>query len=340
MRILGIESSCDETSASVVSADGDGKQLHILSNVVASQVETHRLYGGVVPEIAGRAHIEAVSGVVEEALQTAGVTMAEIDGVAATTHPGLIGALLVGVNFAKALAFSYAKPLVSVNHVHAHTAAAYLLETPPEPPFVSLVVSGGHTSFYLVKSYTEYEELGGTRDDAAGEAFDKIARVIGMPYPGGAAMDKLAFEGDARRKGHYVLLPSPAMPGDTPDFSFSGLKSAALNLLNGFRMKGEEPDLALFASEYVNKIADGIASKVKCAIRMTGCRSLVLAGGVAANGHLRAALEKESKKQGFSLYIPPVSLCGDNGAMVASQGVYEYLAGNFADSFLNASAED
>jgi len=340
MYILGIESSCDETSASVVSATEDGKKLNILSNVVASQIETHRLYGGVVPEIAGRAHIEAVSSVVREAMETAGLETDKLNGIAVTTHPGLIGALLVGVNFAKAMAFSYSKPLVSVNHVHAHTAASYLLETAPEPPFISLVVSGGHTCFYLVKSYTEYVELGGTRDDAAGEAFDKIARVIGMPYPGGAAMDKLAFEGDERRKGHYCLLPSPAMPGDTPDFSFSGLKSAALNILNGMSMKGEELDKALFASEYVNKIADGIASKVRSAVNMCGVNKVVLCGGVAANRHLRAALEKECKKLAVTLYIPPVNLCGDNGAMVAAQGVYEYLAGNFADTFLNASAED
>lgn len=340
MYILGMESSCDETSASVVYADSEGKNLKILSNIVASQVETHRLYGGVVPEIAGRAHIEAVSNTVYEALAAAGLGIGDIDGIAVTTHPGLIGALLVGVNFAKALAFSNSIPLVSVNHIHAHTAAAYLLETPPEPPYVSLVVSGGHTSFYHVKSYTEFEELGGTRDDAAGEAFDKIGRVIGLPYPGGAAMDRLATEGDARRKGHYVLLPSPAMPGDRPDFSFSGLKSATLNILNGMKMKGEEPDRALLASEFVATVSKGIASKLSCAIGMTGCKSLVMAGGVAANSHLRAALARECGKLGVRFFIPPVSLCGDNGAMVAAQGVYEYLAGNFADTYLNARAED
>lgn len=335
-----MESSCDETSASVVYADSEGKNQKILSNIVASQVETHRLYGGVVPEIAGRAHIEAVSNTVYEALSEAGLTLADIDGIAVTTHPGLIGALLVGVNFAKALAFSNSIPLVSVNHIHAHTAASYLLETPPEPPYVSLVVSGGHTNFYHVKSYTEFAELGGTRDDAAGEAFDKIGRVIGLPYPGGAAMDKLASEGDKRRKGHYVLLPSPALPGDRPDFSFSGLKSAALNIINGMNMKGENLDRELFASEFVATVSKGVSSKLAAAINMTGCRSLVLAGGVAANTHLRAALTKECEKLGVKIFIPPVKLCGDNGAMVAAQGVFEYLAGNFADTYLNARAED
>lgn len=339
MLILGIESSCDETSASVVREDADGK-LTALSNIVASQVETHRLYGGVVPEIAGRAHIEAVSGVVRQALDGAGVRPSDLDGVAVTSHPGLIGALLVGVNFAKAFAFANGLPLLPVNHVHAHTAAAYLTEPTLKPPFLSLVVSGGHTSFYLVKTWTEYIELGGTRDDAAGEAFDKIGRVIGLPYPGGAAMDRLARDGDARGGKKSVVLPSPALGGDNLDFSFSGLKTAALNHLNMLRQKGEEPDRALFASAFTAAVVSAIVKKVPAALERSGCTDLVLAGGVAANSHLRESLGDACRRCGARLVVPPVQLCGDNAAMVASQGVYELHAGNIADTYLNASACD
>lgn len=339
MLILGIESSCDETSAAVVRRDEDGR-LTALSNVVASQIETHRLYGGVVPEIAGRAHIEAVSGVVDQALKDAGVTPGELVGVAVTTHPGLIGALLVGVNFAKAFAFSNKLPLISINHVHAHTAAAYLTDNELKPPFLALVVSGGHTSFYLVRDYTDYEELGGTRDDAAGEAFDKIGRVIGLPYPGGAAMDRLAHEGDARGGQNYVSLPSPALSGDNLDFSFSGLKTAALNYLNSQKQKGEEIDRALFASAFTNAVVNAITKKVPVALERSGCRQIVLAGGVAANSHLRAKLGEVCERYGVKMVVPPIKLCGDNAAMVAAQGVYELLAGNVADTYLNASACD
>ena len=233
MYILGIESSCDETSAAVVSMSESGER-RILSNIVASQIEVHRLYGGVVPEIASRAHIEAISNVTNEALSEAGVKLCDIGCIAVTSHPGLIGALLVGVNFAKSLAFSHNIPLVAVNHVKAHVAAAYLEEPDLEPPFLALVVSGGHTSIYNVDTYTDFIEIGATRDDAAGEAFDKIGRVIGMPYPAGAAMDKLAYEGDKKA----IKLPSPALLGDTLDFSFSGLKTAALNYINSERQKG------------------------------------------------------------------------------------------------------
>ena len=223
MYILGMESSCDETSVAVVEM-GNGVR-RICSNIVASQIDTHRLYGGVVPEIASRAHIEAISGITREALDTAGVTLRDIGAVAVTSHPGLIGALLVGVNFAKSLAFANNIPLVGVNHIRGHVAAAYLAHPDLEPPFVALVVSGGHTSIFRVRNYNDYEEIGATRDDAAGEAFDKIGRVIGLPYPAGAAMDKLAHEG----KVGTVTLPSPALAGDTLDFSFSGIKTAALN---------------------------------------------------------------------------------------------------------------
>lgn len=339
MLILGIESSCDETSAAVVEEDGEGR-IVARSNIVASQIETHRLYGGVVPEIAGRAHIEAVTGVVRQALEGAGVTPSQLDGVAVTSHPGLIGALLVGVNFAKAFAFSNHLPLLPVNHVHAHTAASYLTDATLRPPFLSLVVSGGHTSFYLVKDYTEYVELGGTRDDAAGEAFDKIGRVIGLPYPGGAAMDRLATEGDARGGKKYVTLPSPALTGDNLDFSFSGLKTAALNYLNMQKQKGEEIDRALFASAFTSAVVGAITKKVPAALEASGCRDVVLAGGVAANSHLREELGKVCRRHGARLIVPPIHLCGDNAAMVAAQGVYELHAGNIADTYLNASACD
>ncbi len=334
MYILGIESSCDETSAAVVSMDKGERR--ILSNIVASQIETHRLYGGVVPEIASRAHIEAISNITYEALETAGVKLSDIGCIAVTSHPGLIGALLVGVNFAKSLAFSHHIPLVPVNHVKAHVAAAYLEYPQLEPPFTALVVSGGHTSIYKVTDYTEFEEIGATRDDAAGEAFDKIGRVIGMPYPGGAAMDKLAYEGDPKA----FKLPSPAMQGDNLDFSFSGLKTAALNIVNSERQKGSEPDHADLTASYTGVIVDAIIKKMTLAIDTSDSKKLVLAGGVAANSHIRSALEGLCKRKKVEFCRPSLSLCSDNAAMVAAAGYFEYLAGNFADTSLNASALD
>lgn len=334
MYILGIESSCDETSAAVVSMDNGERR--ILSNIVASQIETHRLYGGVVPEIASRAHIEAISNVTREALEAAGVSMSDIGCIAVTSHPGLIGALLVGVNFAKSLAFSYGIPLVPVNHVKAHVAAAYLEYPQLEPPFTALVVSGGHTSIYSVTDYTTFDEIGATRDDAAGEAFDKIGRVIGMPYPGGAAMDKLAYEGDPKA----FKLPSPAMQGDTLDFSFSGLKTAALNVINSERQKGSEPDHADLTASYTATIVDALTKKMSLAIDKTQTQRLVLAGGVAANSHIRRALDELCVKKGVDFCRPSLSLCSDNAAMVAAAGYFEYLSGNFADTSLNASALD
>ena len=334
MYILGIESSCDETSAAVVSMDGDKRE--ILSNIVASQIETHRLYGGVVPEIASRAHIEAISRITYEALETAGLTISDIGCIAVTTHPGLIGALLVGVNFAKSLAFAKGIPLVSVNHVKAHVAAAYLEYPTLKPPFTALVVSGGHTSIYSVDDYTTFVEIGATRDDAAGEAFDKIGRVIGMPYPAGAAMDKLAYEGDA----NAYKLPSPALLGDTLDFSFSGLKTAALNIINSERQKGNEPHHADLTASYTRVIVEAIVKKVSLAIDKTGTKRLVLAGGVAANSHIRGALDELCRKRGVEFCKPSLSLCSDNAAMVAAAGYFEYLAGNFANTALNASALD
>ena len=334
MYVLGIESSCDETSAAVVSMDKGERK--ILSNIVASQIETHRLYGGVVPEIASRAHIEAISGITYEALQVAGIKLDDVGCIAVTSHPGLIGALLVGVNFAKSLAFANGIPLVAVNHVKAHVAAAYLEYPELEPPFTALVVSGGHTSIYSVTDYTDFLEIGATRDDAAGEAFDKIGRVIGMPYPGGAAMDKLAYEGDPKA----IKLPSPAIPGDNLDFSFSGLKTAALNYINGVRQKGEEPNHADVTASYTAVIVDALTKKMEHAIDGYGTKRLVLAGGVAANSHIRSALEKLCKRKNVEFCRPSLSLCSDNAAMVATAGYFEYVKGNFADTSLNASALD
>ncbi len=334
MIVLGIESSCDETSAAVVRMEAGKRE--ILSNIVASQIEVHRLYGGVVPEIASRAHIEAISGITYEALEKAGVTLRDVECVAVTSHPGLIGALLVGVNFAKSLAFSHKIPLVAVNHVKAHVAAAYLEYPALEPPFTALVVSGGHTSFYRVESYTDFEEIGGTRDDAAGEAFDKIGRVIGMPYPGGAAMDRLAYEGDPKA----LKLPSPALAGESLDFSFSGLKTATLNYINSERQKGEEPSHADIAASYTRVIVDAIVKKTDEAFSKYPVERLVLAGGVAANSHIRKGLERLCDKRGVEFCRPSLSLCSDNAAMVAAAGYFEYQAGNFADTSLNASALD
>ena len=332
MYILGLESSCDETSAAVVEM-GEGKR-RILSNIVASQIDVHRLYGGVVPEIASRAHIEAVSKITREALETAGVKLSEIGAVGVTAFPGLIGALLVGVNFGKSLAYANNIPLVAVNHVHGHVSAA-LLENPElEPPFLALVVSGGHTSIYNVKSYTEYEEIGGTRDDAAGESFDKVGRVIGLPYPGGAALDKLAYEGDPKA----VTLPSPAIVGDNLDFSFSGLKTAALNYINSAEQRGEEINRADLAASYTAAVTTAISKKVVKALEMTGAKHLVMAGGVAANSHLRREVGKVCEKKRVGFTCPPLSLCGDNAAMIATAAYYEFLKGNFADTSLNASA--
>ncbi len=334
MYVLGLESSCDETSAAVIEIDGEHRR--VLSNIVASQIDTHRLYGGVVPEIASRAHIEAVTGITHEALDTAGVTLRDIGLVAVTSHPGLIGALLVGVNFAKSLAFSHGIPLVGVNHIKGHVAAAYLAHETLEPPFLALVVSGGHTSLYEVSNYNRFLEIGTTRDDAAGEAFDKVGRVIGLPYPAGAAMDKLAYEG----KPGTIPLPSPALAGDTLDFSFSGIKTAVLNYINSAEQKGEDIPRADLAASYTDRIVTAIVKKAEAALEKTGHGQLVLAGGVAANSHLRRALGEMCEKKHISLFTPPISLCGDNAAMVAAAGYYAYQDGDLSDTSLNASASD
>ena len=335
MLILGIESSCDETAASVAEFDENGLR-RVLSDQVASQIAIHRLYGGVVPEIASRAHSEAICGVTEEALRNAGVTLADIDAIGVTNHPGLIGALLVGLNFAKGLAYTYGKPLIPVDHIRGHVAANYYEYEDLKPPFIALVVSGGHTSLIHVKGYTDFETIGRTRDDAAGEAFDKVGRVIGLPYPGGAAMDKLAYEGN----GDAIQLPTPARAGDTLDFSFSGLKTASLNYINSCAQRGEEPNRADIAASFTKAVVGAVVGKAEKALALTGSDKLVLAGGVAANSHIRLALEDLCKKQRVEFCRPSLSLCSDNAAMVAAAGYFEYLDGRFADTSLNASAAD
>ncbi len=355
MNILAFESSCDETSAAVVSFD-DGK-FTIKSNIIASQIETHKVFGGVVPEIASRAHTEAVSRITYEALECANVTVSDIDLVAVTANPGLIGALLVGVNFAKALALANNIPLVAVDHIKGHIAAAYLSAEAPTPPYLALAVSGGHTAIYLVENYTNYKIVGTTRDDAIGESFDKIGRLIGIPYPAGKGFDELSksgfikatgteegFYGKYKRSEAYkdksTVLPSPALSGDTLDFSFSGLKTAAINLLHKYEQSGTELDTELFAARYTFEAVEAVAKKISLAYDKYDGLDLVCAGGVAANSHLRARLSELTRQKHRKLFIPPLALCGDNAAMIAAQGYYEYKAGNIADSSLNASALD
>ena len=329
MYILAFESSCDETSAAIVEMSEETRTIK--SNIVASQVATHALYGGVVPEIASRAHIEAISAITYEALEKAGLTLADISAIAVTNEPGLIGAVLVGVNFAKSLAYANGLPIIPVNHIKAHVAAAYLDQPALKPPFLALVVSGGHTSLFKVSTYTDYEEIGATRDDAAGESFDKVGRVMGLPYPGGAAMDRLASEGDAKA----IRFPSPAIPGENLDFSFSGLKTAVINYIHNAEQKGAEFSRADVAASFTATVCGGITDKLDTALKTTGMTRVVMAGGVAANSHLRAAVTKLCTKHKADLFIPPLSLCGDNGAMVGSQGYYEFLNGNVGDESLN-----
>ncbi len=332
MRILAFESSCDETAAAVLERK-DGK-ITVLSNIVASQVAIHAKFGGVVPEIASRAHSEAISGITYEALETAGVTMDDIDAVAVTNNPGLIGALLVAVNFAKSLAYSYGKPLIPVNHIKGHIAANYICHPELKAPFIAFVASGGHTSIVRVEDPITHTLIGGTRDDAMGESFDKVARVMGMPYPGGAAMDKLAYEGKNPMK-----FPSAAIRDDSLDFSFSGIKTAVLNTLNQMAQKGEEVPRADIAAGFTNAAVSSVITKLGMAFdRNPDMQALVLAGGVAANSHLRTALEKFAKKRKISLYMPEFCYCGDNAAMIGAAAFFEWDAGNSADVSLNAYA--
>ncbi len=355
MNILAFESSCDETSAAVLSRDGD--KFSIKSNIVASQIETHRLYGGVVPEIASRAHAEVISKITYEALDTAKTSIDDVDLIAVTSNPGLIGALLVGVNFAKGLAVSRGIPLVAVDHIKGHIAACYLLENAPKPPFIALTASGGHTSIYRVNDYTDIVTLGETRDDAIGESFDKIGRIIGIPYPAGRGFDELSREGFIRATGDSVnfyekykkseayrdrelALPSPALSDGTLDFSFSGLKTAAINLLHRFEQSGRDLPRELFAARYTYEATEAVAKKVDEALKRAPGTALCISGGVAANSHLRHRLAQIADKNKVEIFIPPLSLCGDNAAMIAAAGYYEYKNGNIQDASLNASALD
>ena len=329
MKIMAIESSCDETAVAIVE---DGRT--VLSDCIASQVELHKIYGGVVPEIASRKHIEAIYGLADQALETAGLTRSDIDAVAVTYAPGLIGAVLVGVNFAKAAAMALDVPLIPVHHIRGHIAANYLAYPDLEPPFLCLVASGGHTMLVDVKSYTEFEILGSTRDDAAGECFDKVARLLGMPYPGGAALDRIAKTGDESK----YPLPRTKLSGNPLDMSFSGLKTAAINLIHNSQQKGEELDIPSLCASFSAAVSEMLVPRTMEALRQTGYSKLAIAGGVAANSRIRADLQKEAEKMQATLYMPPLKLCGDNGAMIGAQAYYEYLAGVRAGQDLNAYA--
>lgn len=329
MNILAVESSCDETAVAIVR---DGRQ--VLTDCIASQVDLHRLYGGVVPEIASRKHIEAIYGLADQALKNANMTRSDIDAVAVTYAPGLIGAVLVGVNFAKAAAFAMDKPLIPVHHIRGHIAANYLAYPELEPPFLCLVVSGGHTMIVEVKDYTDMNILGTSLDDAAGECFDKVARVLGMPYPGGAALDRASQQGDETK---YSLPRSK--PGENPyNMSFSGLKTSALNLIHHAQQVGEEIDIPSLCASFSAAVSDTLVPRMVMAMGQTGYRKVAVAGGVAANSRIRRDILAAAQQLGAQVYMPPLSLCGDNGAMIGAQAYYEYLAGNTADMSLNAYA--
>ena len=329
MKILGIESSCDETAAAVVE---DGRK--VLSNAVATQIEEHKLYGGVVPEIASRRHAEAICGVVDQALTDAGCTIDDIDAVAVTYAPGLIGALLVGVNYAKGLSFATGKPLVPVHHLRSHIASNYITHPDLKPPFFCLVVSGGHTHMIEVKDYTDFKIIGRTRDDAAGEALDKAARAMGLPYPGGLNLDKLAKNGDSSK----YKFPHPRVDGCPYDFSFSGLKTSVINTIHNAKQKGETVDIENLGASFMSAVVDCLVSNVEKACNDFGYNKIVLAGGVSANSVLRRKMQESCDRHGRKLFVPELKYCGDNAAMVGSQGYYEALSGNFADLDLNAAA--
>ncbi len=329
MKILAFESSCDETAAAVVE---DGRT--VLSSVIASSADMHAVYGGVVPEIASRKHVEAISGLAEEALRQAGVRRTDIDAVAVTYAPGLIGALLVGVSFAKSAAYALGVPLIPVHHVRGHIAANYIAHPDLEPPFLCLCVSGGTTALVDVQAYTRFQVLGGTRDDAAGECFDKTARVLGLGYPGGGPMDRMAKGGNDRA---YVF-PRAHIDGNPLDMSFSGLKTAVLNVIHHAEQKGETLNLPDLAASFAAAISDSLIPRVMEANQITGYNKIAVAGGVAANSRIRADLERACAKVGAKLWLPPLSLCGDNAAMIGCQGYYEYLAGHTAGWDLNARA--
>ena len=329
MNILAIESSCDETAVAVVR---NGREL--LSDCVASQIDMHAIYGGVVPEIASRKHVEAIYALADQALDRAGLTRRDLDALAVTCAPGLIGALLVGVNFAKAAALALDLPLIPVHHIRGHIAANYLAFPDLQPPFLCLVVSGGHSLIVDVADYTQMTILGSSRDDAAGECFDKVARVMGMPYPGGAALDRMARTGDETK----YPLPRAQVTGSPLDMSFSGLKTAVLNLLHNADQKGEKLDIPSVCAGFAAAVSDTLVPRVRLALTQTGRKTLAVAGGVAANSRIRRDLARLAESMDVRLCAPPLSLCGDNGAMIGAQAYYEYLAGHTAGQDLNAWA--
>ena len=327
INILAIESSCDETAAAVVR---NGRE--VLSNIISSQIDLHTIYGGVVPEIASRKHTEQINQVIEEALKKAGTTLEGIDAVAVTYGPGLVGALLVGVSAAKAISFATKIPLVGVNHIEGHISANYIENKDLEPPFVCLVVSGGHSHLVKVTDYGEYEVLGRTRDDAAGEAFDKVARAIGLGYPGGPKIDRVSNEGNP----HAIEFPRAKVADSVYDFSFSGLKSAVLNYLNSCEMKGETINQADVAASFQKAVVDVLTEHSVAAIREFNIKKFAIAGGVASNTHLRASLEEACKREGVSFYRPSPILCTDNAAMIGAAGYYNYIKGKISGYDLNA----
>lgn len=329
MKILAIESSCDETAAAVVE---DGRV--VLSNAVSTQIEKHKIFGGVVPEIASRLHTENISAVVEKALRDANCTLEDIDAIAVTYAPGLIGALLVGVNYAKGLALASGKPLIPVHHLRSHIAANYITHKDLKPPFMCLVVSGGNTLLCKVNDYTDFEVVGRTRDDAAGEAMDKAARTLGLPYPGGVNLDKISKTGDNTK----YKFPKPRVDGCPLDFSFSGLKTNVINLVHNATQKGEELNTADVGASFINGVVNCLVDNTIKAMEMMNEKTLVLAGGVSANSVLRGRMEKLAEEKGWDLYLPDLSLCGDNGAMVGAQGYFEFLKGAIAQMDLNGKA--
>lgn len=329
MKILAFESTCDETAVAVVE---DGR--HILTDQIFSQAKLHAVYGGVVPEIASRCHVESISILTRRALEEAGITRRDIDAVAVSYAPGLIGAVLVGVNFAKACALALRVPLIPVHHIRGHIAANYLAYPELEPPFLCLAISGGNTILVDVRGYTDMKILGATRDDAAGECFDKTARVLGLPYPGGKPIDELSQGGDDSKYG----FPIGHVDGNPYDMSFSGLKTAVINLVHNAEQKGEELDRASLAASFARAVSESLVPRTMMAAQELGYKRIVVAGGVAANSRIRSDFRTASEEHGCALFIPPLKLCGDNGAMIGAQGYYEYLAGVRAGSDLNAYA--
>ena len=329
MKILAFESTCDETAVAVVE---DGRK--ILTDQIRSQAQLHAIYGGVVPEIASRCHVEAIALLAQQAIDAAGITRQDIDAVAVSYAPGLIGAVLVGVNFAKACASALGVPLIPVHHIRGHIAANYLAYPELEPPFLCLAISGGNSLLVDVRDYTDMKILGCTRDDAAGECFDKTARVLGLPYPGGRPIEQLSQGGDDSK---YVF-PIGHVDGNPYDMSFSGLKTAVINLVHNAEQKGEELDRPSLAASFTKAVSDSLVPRTMQAARELGYEKIVVAGGVAANARIRRDFSEAAAREGRRLFIPPLKLCGDNGAMIGAQGYYEYLAGTRAGSDLNAYA--